>query len=554
MTKWLTDLAVQYKNKILLLVLVQICLAAVITMVPAFFQKIVSLALSNVTAFFLPEGIKVLGFLTAIFLLAALLQGICGYIACIFSADLLKQLQLDFFEKTSCLPLLYFQHRSAGEFMTKFNHDIGQIQGLLAASLPLVLREAVTIICILLIVFFLCSGFLMVLAFGMVIIVSFLVMKLNQRLKPYAQRQRAGWGKINKIFDETIQGIDTIKTFSSEEQVKKYFTAQTVLLRKISVKAGTITALFSPLIDLIAKIGGLFLILIAYYLIIRESLLSEQFLLFFFYAGLLQASVSSLIQGLSNIQPQLVSAANLFAFFSEKPETTTDATGTALLEKPCSIQINNLCFRYPEKHFLFQGAKFTIPKNKITLIQGPSGSGKSTLINLLLGFYSPAEGEILFGKIPVSRFSKKELRGKIGVLTQYHYIFHDTLKKNLEIASPGAPDADIVKALEKAHLCEFLHRLPKGIHTVMDPRGKGISGGEKQRICMARILLKNPPVIILDEPWSNLDARGRDILISVINRCRQTATILVLSHETPASLEIDQIYQIMPVIKTCENC
>ncbi|MDA8136057.1 MAG: ABC transporter ATP-binding protein [Desulfobacteraceae bacterium] len=543
---WLAGLALNYRKAMSLLLLLQLCHAALISVIPVFFQKIVSLALTDVTTFLLPSGLRLLGFLAMAFLLTAIFQSCSGYIACLFSSDLLKQLQLEFFEKISHLPLSYFQHQSAGEFMTKFNHDIGLVQGFVAGSLPMVLREIITILFAMVILFFSCSAFLMIVSLGMVVLVSFLIMKLNRVLKKYALKQRAGWGRINKVFDETIQGIDTIKTFAGEEQVRQHFKEQTGLLRKLSVKAGITTAVFSPLIDLMSKLGGLVLVLIAYCLIIRESLLTDRFLLFFFYAGLLQASVSSLVQGLSNIQPQLVSAGNIASFFSEKSEVLNDSPGSAILEKPCFIRAKGLYFSYPGGRSLFKDAGFEAPENRITLIQGPSGSGKSTLINLLLGFYLPSKGKIFFGPDPIENFSRKELREKISVATQYHYIFHDTLKRNLSIASPDATDDEMIRALERAHLGEFLSRLPQGINAVMDPRGKGISGGEKQRISMARILLRKSPVIILDEPWSNLDENGRDILIRVVNRCRLDSTILVLTHDIPPGLETDRVYHLMP--------
>ena len=137
-----------------------------------------------------------------------------------------------------------------------------------------------------------------------------------------------------------------------------------------------------------------------------------------------------------------------------------------------------------------------MPAGSTTVIHGPSGSGKSTLIQLLLRFRDPDKGSITIGGIDIARYSRSELLRKIGVVTQDHYIFNETLRQNLLVAKPDATDEQLVEALDKALLSEFLDRLPNGLDTVLDPRGKGLSAGERQRICIARMLLKNSRALV----------------------------------------------------------
>jgi len=163
---------------------------------------------------------------------------------------------------------------------------------------------------------------------------------------------------------------------------------------------------------------------------------------------------------------------------------------------------------------------------------------------LLLRLYAPQEGVISIGGIDIRRISRTELRRKIGVVTQNHFIFQETLRGNLLIAQPDASEQQILQALERAQLKDFWARLPQGIDTIMDPRGIGASTGEKQRICIARLLLRESPVMILDEPWSNLDDRARQLLAEVINACKRTATILILTHERHPALAVDRLYHL----------
>lgn len=546
--KWLIHVTLAYRTRIGLILILQAGTAGLMSIQPIFFQKIVGLALGRMDPSVLSQGLQTLGLLLLIFLSVSMVQGLSGYLACIFSSDLLKRLQHEFFLKFSRLPLNYFRHQPAGEFITRLNMDIGQTQALISSTLPQVLREVLTLILAMVILLVSCSALLTLFALGVICLTSWFMARLNRSLTAFAREQRAAWGSINKVFDETIQGIDTVKTFAGEEQVRNLFHAQTGNLRKILVKAGTITAVFSPLIDLISKFGGLCLILLSFLLVFREQFAQEDFLLFFFYAGLFQNSISSLIQTFSSIQSQVISAGHLSSFLAITEEESHSRTGqTAVLDHSVPVRIQNLTFSYPKAGVLFQDFSLEAPANAITLVTGPTGSGKSTLINLLLGFYPPDQGRIQYGEKPIQDFTKEELRRKISVATQFHYIFQDTLKANLAIARPSASDQDIKNALDKAGLKKFTERLTRGMDEIMGSRGMGLSGGERQRICLARLFLRESPILILDEPWSSLDRSSQDDLIQVLHRCRTDTTVLILAHGIPEKLAPDRIYNLTPV-------
>jgi len=290
----------------------------------------------------------------------------------------------------------------------------------------------------------------------------------------------------------------------------------------------------------VAKLGGLALILLAYTMIARGEIRLEPFLLFFFYAGLLQAATSSLAGLLSGAPSELIGLRNLADFFAAEVEEDDWSVNGLRIEKSEPIDFAGLTFSYKGNRQLYKNAALHVPAHATTVIHGPSGSGKSTLIQLLLRFRVPDQGSITIGGIDIARFSRTELRRKIGVVTQDHYIFHETLRQNLLVAKPDATDDQIVEALHQALLSEFLDRLPAGLDTMLDPRGKGLSAGEKQRICIARMLLKKAPVMILDEPWSNLDGEARRKLVRLLNTVRYQTTLLILSHETPEAIDIDQ--------------
>jgi ABC-type multidrug transport system fused ATPase/permease subunit len=267
-------------------------------------------------------------------------------------------------------------------------------------------------------------------------------------------------------------------------------------------------------------------------------------LLFFFYATLLQMSVNQLTRLVATVQTEFTGIRHLAGFLAEPPEAEDSHPTETLPSQSVAIELSDLTFGYPGGRHLYNRAHLLIPAHAVTVIDGDSGSGKSTLINVLLRLYAPQEGVITIGGIDLRRISRSELRRKIGVVTQNHFIFQETLRSNLLIAQPEASDQQMLQALERAQLKDFLARLPQGLDTVMDPRGIGASTGEKQRICIARLLLRESPIMILDEPWSNLDDRARTLLAEVINASKSSATILILTHERHPALAVDRLYHL----------
>jgi len=544
MRSWINGIIVRYRFPLTLLVILQLGCGVLMALQPRYYQQLVSLAVNGPNANLWASGLPLLEQLALIFLAIAVLHGISGYAGSVFSFNLLKQLQTDFFDKASHLPLSYFQQQSAGEFFTKFNSDIAQAQRFFADFLPGVGRELITAVAVTGILFYFCPASLTLAALGIVALTAILVTFLNHIMGYYARAQRDTWSEIQRVFDETIQGIDTVKVLAAEGQQAAQFHKHTTWLEKLSIRAGAVLSVFSPGIELLTQLGGLGLVALAYYLIARGKMGLEPFLLFFFYATLLQMSVSQLTGSLATVQTELTGMRHLAGFLAEAPEAEDSHPTVTLPGQSVAIEASGLTFAYPGGRRLYNRANLLIPANSVTVIGGESGSGKSTLINLLLRLYTPQEGVISIGGIDIRRIPRPELRRKVGVVTQNHFIFQDTLRGNLLIAQPDASDRQIFQALERAQLQDFLTRLPEGIDTMMDPRGAGASTGERQRICIARLLLRESPVMILDEPWSNLDDRARTLLAEVINACKRTATILILTHERHPALAVDRLYHL----------
>ena len=547
---YLLSLFFRHKESIAVILFLQMACALLIAIQPFLFQRLVASVLTGPSPSPLSTAVSILAALLVLYLLTSLVRIFGGIVACRFSSNLLEELQIAFFQQLCSLPLQYFRHHPTGEFMTKFTSDVAHTQSLVCHLGPAVLRESIIILAVTAILLSTCPIGLTAAALLVVGSAVILIYLLNKTLEKYAARQRRNLSDINKAMDETVQGIDTFKIYSGEKQRVRYFRQKTASFREVSVTSGILASTFAPLIELVSKTGTLLLLAAAYVMSTREQLPTERFLLFFFYIGLLESASVALINTLSNIQPQLVCAGELADFFGELSEDGRKETGPTHITVPADIELSRLSFSYPGRQQLFDNLNLRIPARAITVIQGPSGSGKSTLINLLLRFYPVGKGTIRVGEHNINRIPKTELRSQVGVVPQFHFILHDTLRSNVAIADTEVSDDEILRVIGLARLQDFLSRQPDGLDQILDPRGKGISGGEKQRLSIARLLVRKTPIVILDEPWSNLDQATRDPLINLVNQWKQSATIVIFTHTIPDTMDIDARYDIGPAGQT----
>ncbi len=540
--RWLNNILYAYWKPLSAIVGLQISYGFLSAILPFYYQQIISLAVSGFRTDLTAQGISIVLVLTGIFTAGALLQALGGYIGCRFSSDLLIQLHNDFFEKICSLPVYYFQQETSGELFTKFNNDIGQAQSFFADFMPSIFREGITTLIVFLLLIILVPPVLTLTVVAIILLNAIIAINLNRILSYYSRLQRESWGNINKVFDETVKGIDTFKVFSGEEQRGRLFRKKSLEFHELSIKSGTIVSVFAPVVEILSKLGGLVFIIIAYTLLSKKEMDTDSFLLFFFYSALLQASISQIISRFSGLQPLWVGVRSLINFFEDTQEETPQRTGNIKKLKNTKIVIRGLNFSYSHVAPIFINAALEIPANSVTVIKGPSGSGKSTLLSILLRLHNFQSGEIRFGEHNINTIPTQQLRKSIGVVTQDHFIINDTLRDNIRIADPDAGDDQILQALHRAHLTEFVSSLPLGLDEVLDHDGKGLSAGEKQRICIARLMLKDASIMILDEPWSNLDYLARNKLVEVINELKTAVTILILTHEIHDTLNVDKQY------------
>ncbi|HPP66639.1 MAG TPA: ABC transporter ATP-binding protein, partial [bacterium] len=365
------------------------------------------------------------------------------------------------------------------------------------------------------------------------------IFNLNKKLRKITKTLQVRWANLSNIIHESIYGQSIIKAYNQEEHVIDKFAKENEEIFRANVSIMKRTSLVSPFSELLTTLGGTLIIFIGV-----EKVLNNEFssgFLFMFIAGLISliGPAKAIMNSIAYIYMGSSTLPRIYSIFEEK-QTVSD-TGT--MECPdikSGIEFNNISFNYDTVPVL-KNISFYIKVGESVGIVGPIGVGKSSLISLLLRLYEPTEGEILFDGINIQNFTLKSLRNKIGLVTQEPIIFSDTVRNNICFGNENFTEADFQKAVTISRVAEFAHKLKDGYETVVGERGHTLSGGQKQLICLARALLKNPQILAFDEVTASLDSQSEKILHHALENVMQNHTVIFVAHRLATVKNMDKI-------------
>lgn len=424
----------------------------------------------------------------------------------------------------------YFSNARKGDLLSKFTFDMINIEYLITDSLKGFIRDPFTLIMYL--------GFLLFISWKLTII-ALLILPLggviiyfvSSRLKKAARIIDQSNGELLSITEETISGLRVIKSFTAEGFVQDKFN--TINKQNIDARfkhdtnvelSASLSEVFGVLmVVVILYIGGSFVIDG-----IGELKASE----FIAYLGLFSQVITpakSLVQCFNIIQKGLLSCENIFKILDRENEIFDAVNAIPASSLNHGIEVKNLSFKYADNYVL-KNVNIFIPKGKTVALIGPSGSGKSTLADLISRFYDVHDGEVLFDGENIKNIRQQSLREKIGIVAQESVLFNDTIINNIAFGLKNKTKDEIIEAAKAANAHDFILNQADGYETRIGDRGNKLSGGQKQRISIARALLKNPEVLILDEATSSLDAESEKLVQDALNKLMHSRTSLVIAH------------------------
>lgn len=441
------------------------------------------------------------------------------------------------------LPIRFFDKRRVGELNSRISSDIALLQETMTSTLAEFIRQIIIIVggITLLVI---TSGRLtlfMLAIIPAVVLTSVFFGRFIRSLSKKAQKEVAD---SNTVVEETLQGIKSVKAYTNEPHEIRRYRDKTLEIARIGIKSGRYRGAFSSFL-----IFGLFGAMVAVIwkgstLLASGEIDAGELFSFVLYSGFIGGTIGGLANVFTQIQRFLGATEDLFEIFEEEGEEikTIDVVCPDQ-EIHGLIRFDKVSFFYPGRpgEKVLEDIDLTIPADRMTALVGPSGAGKSTITSLLLSFYQPTGGTIYFDDKPSGQYDLSCLRKQIALVPQDIFLFGGTIRENISYGKTGATDDEIYNAAEKANALEFIERFPEKMDTLVGERGTQLSGGQRQRIAIARAVLKDPRVLILDEATSSLDSESEKLVQDALEKLMKGRTSIVIAHRLSTVRNADQI-------------
>lgn len=476
--------------------------------------------------------LKLLESLAVFIIILFFLKGLFGFLQSYLMNDIgqkvIRDIRLKLFSKIQTLSLEYFTHKRGGEIISRITNDVRIVENAVSYGSTDLMYQTFQIVIYTFLVFFVYAK-MALMVFLVVPVISFSIIKVGRILRKLSRKGQEKMADINSILLETILGARVVKAFNMENYEIDKFSQANQDVYKISMKSIKRMLLLNPATEFLGCIAGVLVFVIAGKEVIAGKISFGVFLLFLGAFLSLIRPFKKLSQ-VHSLNQQAVSASlRIYEVLDLVPTVADKTDGLELKGFEDKIVFQDVRFNYGNFEVL-KGINFNIQKCQILAIVGPSGAGKTTLLDLIPRFYDPKKGKILIDGIDIKDFTLKSLRNHISVVSQETILFNDTIKANIAYGNRDASFEAIETAAKQANAHNFIINLPLKYDTVIGDRGAKLSGGEKQRIAIARALLKDPAILILDEATSQLDSESERLVQGALDSLMKGRTVFVIAH------------------------
>lgn len=533
----------KYKIKIILAVILIIVYAIFVALSPIFEGKITTQLFSDVTAkrsvnFAIINQIIIIlvciyvgGTLSNFayqFLLTDAIQGAM--------VDLRKEVQA----KISKLPIAYFDKNSLGDILSRASNDVDTISNALQQSFAKILN-AVLGLSLAIFMMFKIQSFMAIVSLAIIVLSAIISKIITKKSQPLFQKQQDSLGRLNGIVQEKFTGFNEIKLFGKQEAAIGEFRTVNGELCESGFKAQFISGLMNPLVAFVTYIGiGVVVIWGAFY-VIAGVIKVGQLQAFIRYIWQVNQPMSQITQLAGTIQSSIAAVNRVFNFLNEEEEIEEVETVKEQKDIIGSVSFENVKFSYTEDKLLIHDLNFRVKSGQMVAIVGPTGVGKTTLINLLMRFYDVTGGSIKIDGVDIRQIKRDDLRAKFGMVLQDTWLFNGTIKENIAYGKENASEEEIIRAAKVANVHHFITTLPGGYNMILNEEANNISQGEKQLLTIARSVLCNPPILILDEATSSVDTRLEQKLQNAMKNIMEGRTSFVIAHRLSTIKNADLI-------------
>jgi ATP-binding cassette subfamily B protein len=478
--------------------------------------------------------------LVASFLLRAGLLFLMGYVAHIVAWSYVRDLTVALYEHLQRQSLGYYGARQTGELLTRLSKDTADMEPFMAHDVPDIIVNVLMLVGISAILFSLDPA-LAALTLVPLPLLAFFVVRFSDRMHEAFTRAREHYGALCALLQDNLSGMKEIQVFAGEAREKRRVRGQAQRHTRDRLKANKLEALWTPGIEVIAGAGTVIVAWFGGRAALQGTLPVEDLVAFVLYLGLFYQPLRLLARTSEGFQEARTGAQHVWEVLDVQPGVVDPPQGVDSGRVRGKVHFEGVDFEYEPGLPVLNNVSFEIQPGQTLALVGPTGAGKSTIVSLIPRFYDPKWGQVLIDGIDISEMRLASVRRNVSMVLQDTFLFAGTVKENLRFGNEGASDEEIVVAAKAANAHSFIETLPRGYDTRVGERGVRLSGGQKQRLSIARAILKDAPILILDEATSSVDTQTEEEIQEALHELMRERTAIVIAHRLSTVRRADLI-------------
>ena len=533
--------AVRYRGWLLLAIFGTLALTAVNLIAPSIMSSMVGMVSDGLTSDDLNTILLMAGTLCGLYLIRILFRFLSSYCSHLAGWKLVLELRVKVYNTIQTFSMDFFHDKQTGDLIARTMQDVATFEHLYAHILPDTITNFVTLIGVTIIIFSINPT----LALITCIPIPFIVLAgwlYSKKVRPKFKQMQKAQGDLSAQLQDNYSGIKEIQAFGHQKNSSKKVKIKAEEFTKNMLSALKYMAVFSPGIEFLTSLGMVIVIGFGGYLAIHNRLSVADIVAFLLYLSLFYAPITSLSNLLETIQTALAGAERVIEVV-DAPQTVTDMPGAKAIGKvKGQITFNNVSFSYVEGVPILKDVSFDAKPGQMIALVGSTGVGKTTLSQLIARFYDPTEGNICIDGIDIKSVTLESLRKNISIVLQDTFLFNGTIEDNIAFARPKATFEEIKKAAKTARIHDEILDMPDGYQSLIGERGLKLSGGQKQRLAIARAVLCQAPILVLDEATASVDVRTEAHIQSAINELAGSLTIVTIAHRLSTVRNADVIF------------
>jgi ATP-binding cassette subfamily B protein/subfamily B ATP-binding cassette protein MsbA len=476
-----------------------------------------------------------------VFVAGGFLRFVRSYVAHVAGWGVVADVRQHIYEHLQQLSLRFYEDKQTGQLMSRLVNDSDKFETLIAHAIPDVIVNVLTFVGVSVILFSM-NPTLLLLSMVPIPLIVLAMRGFSRYVRPAFRVRQEKLGELNALLNDNISGIQEIKAFTREEIESGRIWRRIVGYRDSLLRALRLMAIFHPFVEFASSLGTIVLIYFGGRLVLQQTLPLEDLVAFFLYLNMFYQPVRQLSMAWERVQEALASADRVSELLDEEPDVVERADAVELKERARGdVVFRNVDFAYDAGDVVLEEINLEIPAGHVVALVGPTGVGKTTLASLIPRFYDVDAGEIRLDGRDVRDLQLQSLRQQISIVLQDVFLFHGTAAENILFGNPDATEEEMLAAAKVANAHGFISNLPQGYDTIIGERGVKLSGGQKQRLAIARAVLKDAPILILDEATSSVDTETELLIQEALERLMVGRTTLIIAHRLSTIRSADKI-------------